>query len=93
MRPLTETERAYFDTIRQVATSARPEDLALARMTLDGKEVAVVIQRVVESATADEVGWMPLAILVDDDTAARLRDHTGAAPESHDATGLEGAGS
>jgi hypothetical protein len=89
--PLSETEKAYFDTIRQVATSPRPEDIGLHRMTLDGRDVAVVAHRVLDSTTAVLVGYQPLAILIDDETAARLRDADGKPTRPHRPEGLEGA--
>jgi len=91
LNPLTDTEKAYFDTIKQVAQSARPRDLALQRMELDGRDVAVIVQRVIDSETAAEVGWQPLAILIEHETADRLRDPEGRGPRKLDPSGLEGA--
>jgi sensor domain CHASE-containing protein len=89
--PLTDTEKAYFNTIKQVTRSSRPEDLSLRRMTLDGEPVAVIMQRVISSDSAQTVGFQPLALLVDDEIAAALRDHTGEAPTAVDASDVEGA--
>lgn len=98
--PLTDTEKAYFDTIKQVTRSARPEDLSLRRMMMVDSErptitqpraVAVIVQRVVSSDDATTVGYQPLAMLLDDDDAKRLRDIDGSAPESVNPEGLEGS--
>lgn len=91
LAPLTDTEKAYFDTIKQVAAGARPRDLALWRMTLDGRDVAVVMQRIINRHDATEAGWQPLAVLLDDDTIERLRTHTGDAFKLADASDVEGA--
>ncbi len=91
MNPLTDTEKAYFDTIKSVSRSTRPADLGLNRMTLDGKEVAVVVQSVIDSETAEFVGYQPLAIICDDETAERLRDVEGNASTRVPPDGLEGA--
>lgn len=89
--PLTPSEKAYFDTIKQVARSPRHEDLKLMRMTLDGRDVGVVVQRIIDGSTAVTRGFQPLAILCDTETVKRLRDPAGEAPESISPDGLEGA--
>lgn len=96
--PLTDTEKAYFDTIKQVTRSARPEDLSLRRMLLTDphvagppRDVAVVVQRIVSSDDASTVGWQPLAMLLDDETATRLRGVDGKAPDSVNPDDVEGA--
>lgn len=91
MNALTDAEKAYYDTIRSVVSGARPRDLALMRMTLDGRDVAVIAQRVVRTADASTAGWQPLALIVDDEVAARLRSVSGDAPDEIAADGLEGA--
>lgn len=68
--PLSATEKAYFDTIRDKAPV--PTALELIRMTLDGRDVAVIMTAVYDAKTAKELGMMPLALVVDDDLAARL---------------------
>lgn len=90
-KPLTPDEKAYFDTIKQVATSARPRDLILMRLTLDGRDVAVVAQRLIDAETAEEVGFMPLALILDEETTKRLRDPSGKPPIAMRPDGLEGA--
>jgi hypothetical protein len=87
---LTEQEKAYFDAIKDVSAGPRPKDLQLWRMTLDGRPVAVVCQRLIDD-TAMEVGFQPLAILVDDDTASRLVGPSGERGELTAPDGLEGA--
>jgi hypothetical protein len=37
---LTDTEKAYYDTIKQVAQGPRPDDLVLQRMAMDAPEPA-----------------------------------------------------
>lgn len=97
MQPLTDTEKAYFDTIKAVATGARPADLSLIRLVLDGQPVAIVAQRIIRTETAEEVGWHPLALLltaeqpVTRDLLEKLRNLDGEPPESHRPDGLEGA--
>jgi hypothetical protein len=60
-------------------------------MELDGREVAVVAQKVYESATAEFAGWMPLAVLLGDDEVRRLRDASGEPTRAVPAEGHEGA--
>ena len=90
--PLTPTEKAYFDTIKQVAKGVRPEDLTLMRMTLDGRDVAVIGQRVIDGRTAEDRGFMPLAMLLDTETIKRLIGPSGERGEVVDADEIEGAG-
>lgn len=92
MNPLTEAEKAYFDTIKSVTRSARPADLSLMRMGLDEREVAVIVQSIIDSETAKFVGYQPLAIIVDDETTLRLRNADGDPPITVEPGGLEGAG-
>lgn len=99
--PLTETEKAYFDTIKQVTRSTRPADLRLFRMLLKDesrspsgkpKEVAVIVQRVIQSKDAKTAGWQPLAVIVDEDIVDRLLDPlTGHGARLVGPDGLEGA--
>lgn len=89
-KPLDPTEKAYFDTIKQVVRSARPEHLSLRRMQLSGSDVAVVGQTVLDRSSGRVAGWMPLAILVTDGQAARLTDPSGQRPETADPNELEG---
>lgn len=97
MKPLTDAEKAYFDTIKQVTRSPRPEHLSLRRMTLyerddrvDFEEVAVIGQTVLDSDSGEVAGWMPLALILSDEMTARLRSVDGQEPESRSAEGLEG---
>jgi len=90
--PLTDREKAYFDTIKQVAQSNRPNDLALWRMSSEGKPVAVVLQRILSAADATEVGWQALAIIPSDEVLERLRTIDGSGSEQFDPEDLEGAG-
>jgi hypothetical protein len=76
--PLTDAEKAYFDTIRAKAREGG-KALLLQRMLLDGKPVAMVATMVYNRFTEKPEGVMPLAILVDDDMAKRLRTHDGEA--------------
>lgn len=69
--PLTPREKSYFDTIR--SKSPETGSLQLTRMTLDGKDVAVILTPVFNRFTSKEEGLMPLAIIPDDDTIGRLR--------------------
>lgn len=89
--PLTDYEMAQFDAIKQVATSPRPRDLQLWRMALDGRQVAVIVQRVIDGTTAEEVGFQPIAMLLDDETTLRLRSWNAGEPQVVDPEGLEGA--
>lgn len=89
-RPLDPTEKAYFDTIKQVVRSARPEHLSLRRMRLDGADVAVVGQTVLDRSSGRIAGWMPLAILVTDGQAEALQDPSGQRPEPVDPNSVEG---
>lgn len=89
-RPLDAAEKAYFDTIKQVVRSARPEHLSLRRMELDGKDVAVIGQTVLDRSSGRVAGWMPLAILISDEQADQLVDPSGARPETVDPNELEG---
>lgn len=78
-KPLTDDEKDSFDRIRHALKGG----LVLLRMTLDGDDVGVVCARrraVVDGALAE--GLQPLAILVDDATALRLKDIDGTAPDS-----------
>lgn len=88
---LTEWDMAVYDTIRAVASGTRPKDLQLWRMSLDGREVAVIVQRVIDSKTAEEVGFQPLAMVLDHETAKRLRSFDGATPSEISPEGLEGS--
>lgn len=78
--PLSEREKAYFNTIRDKA----PEHgaLSLVRMLLDGREVAVIGTDVFNRFTGKREGWMPLAVVADDELTARLRNLDGAGPSS-----------
>lgn len=89
-RPLDSTEKAYFDTIKQVVRSARPEHLSLRRMRLDGRDVAVIGQLVLDRSSGRVAGWMPLAIVITDEQAEALVDPSGARPETVDPNELEG---
>lgn len=73
--PLTPSEKAYFDTIRQKAPVHR--GLHLTRMTLDGKPVAVVLTEVFNRFSQKAEGMMPLAVIIDEDMAGRLREIDG----------------
>lgn len=92
MRPLSASEKSYLDTIKQTARGPRPEALGLQRMTLDGREVAVLVQQVIDKETAELVGYQPLAIICDEATAERLRDHQGRSATFVDPREVEGAG-
>jgi hypothetical protein len=74
MKPLTDIEKAYFDTIKQLAQGHPPRRPAAWRLELDGKPVAVVMQRLIESERGQEVGWHPLARIITDEDAAELSD-------------------
>lgn len=89
--PLTAMEKAVFDTIKQVTRSPRPEDLSLRRMFHGDREVAVIGQNVYKSEDASFAGWMPLALVIDAETAARIRDYDGSEPKTISPEGLEGA--
>lgn len=88
--PLAEWEKAYFDTIKQVVRSPRPEDLKLFRMGLGNRDVAVVAQRVLRD-DGTTAGFQPLAMLVDDELAAALQTADGRPTDSIPPDGLEGA--
>lgn len=92
MKPLTRTEKSHLDAIKQTARGPRPEALALHRMGLDGREVAVIVQQVIDRETARVVGYQPLAIVCDPETAERLVDVDGQPPISVDPRRVEGAG-
>lgn len=92
MRPLTDTEKSYLDTIKQTARGPRPEALALRRASLDGREVAVIVQQVIDRGSARVVGYQPLAIVCDPEMVERLVDHRGDPPITVDPRGVEGAG-
>lgn len=92
MNPLTGTEKSYLDAIKQTARGPRPEALGLQRMTLDGREVAVIVQHVIAKDDATFVGFQPLAIVCDPETVERLRDFTGEAPITVNPRDVEGAG-
>jgi hypothetical protein len=92
-QPLTDTERAYFDSLKQVASGSRPEALRLWRMRLDDRDVAVVMQQVLDTGSAAEVGWQPLALILDEATifaaARHRRQHRrGARPRGIGGRGL-----
>lgn len=89
-KPLDPAEKAYFDTIKQVVRSARPEHLSLRRMQLDDRDVAVIGQTVLDRSSGRIAGWMPLAMLVTDEQAQALVDPSGQRPELADPNGLEG---
>lgn len=91
MKPLAEHEKARFDSVKQVARSSRPADLRLWRGELDGTERAIIVQRVIDSDTAETVGWQPLALVITDAEAERLRLPDGQQAETVDPEGLEGA--
>lgn len=91
-KPLTETEKAYFDTIKYfVSKSTRPADLALLRMELDGKPVAAIVQKIIDNRTAEFRGAQPLALIVTEDQLDRLRLFDGSGPESVNPNDVEGA--
>lgn len=89
--PLAEWEKAYFDTIKQVIRSPRPEDLKLFRMGLGNRDVAVIAQRLVRAEDGTTAGFQPLALLVDDELAAELQMPDGSTTKSTPPDGLEGA--
>ncbi len=81
---LTEQEKAFFDTILQATfgkDADQSHDLVLSRMTLGGKDVAVVMVKVWSNKVVnpDQYDLMPLALVLDDETTARLRDTKGRA--------------
>ena len=83
---LTDSEKAYFDTIKQVARGPRPEDLVLWAMKLDGERVAAVMQRV------PGAGWQALAILLNPGAQVRLTTIDGVTEgKSVDPDDVEGA--
>jgi hypothetical protein len=89
--PLTDAEKAYFDTLGQVASSPRPEALSLRRMVLDGEhDVAVAGQQVLRTETGEVAGWQPLALIVSDELVQRLSTVDGEAAAPHAPEGLEG---
>ena len=90
--PLTDREKAYFDSIKQVAQSTRPEDLHLWRMTLDGKDVAVVLQRLLNASDGTEAGYQALALIPSDRVLERLRTVEGYQGEAIDPHDVEGPG-
>lgn len=92
MKPLTATEKSYLDTIKLTARGPRPEALSLQRMALDGREVAVIVQQVIDKDSARVVGYQPLAIVCDPETVERLIDYHGEPPISVDPRDVEGAG-
>lgn len=75
--PLTAAEMATFDTIR--AKAPIDGDLSLTRFMLDGQPVAIIGTAVHNRFTGKYEGWMPLALVLDDTTIARLRDINGSA--------------
>jgi hypothetical protein len=56
------------------AGAPTPKTCAAWRLELDGKPVAVVMQRLIESERGQEVGWHPLARIITDEDAAELSD-------------------
>lgn len=77
---LTSQEKSYFDTVRTKAQDIGA--LVLHRMSLDGKPVAVVGTDVFNAFTGKREGMMPLALILDSDTTARLREIDGSGPQS-----------
>ncbi len=82
---LTEQEKAYFDTILQATfhkNADESHDLVLSRMTLGGKDVAVVMVKVWSNKVVnpDAYDLLPLALVLNDETISRLRDTKDRAP-------------
>lgn len=76
--PLTNLEKSYFDTIKD-KSKGWPHDLQLMRMTLDSKDVAVILTPVSNRFTGQPEGLMPLAMILNDTTIAMLREVDGQA--------------
>lgn len=66
MKQLTDTEKAYFDTIRDP-----DEPIALIRMYLDDQEVAVICSVVTGTGFPGD-NYLPLAVILDRDAIERL---------------------
>lgn len=81
-KPLTDAEKAYFDTIQDKARSADKRELQLTRMTMsDGRPVAVVGTVVYNRFSGKPEGWQPLAVLLTDEPLmGDLRDRFGLSP-------------
>lgn len=96
--PLDDHEKAIYDTLKQVFTGSRPEDVALQRMAFvneqgeDPRPVAMLSQRIIDKETAETVGWQPLAMLVNEELILALRAPDGGAPSTVSPDDVEGAG-
>jgi hypothetical protein len=78
--PLEEWEKTYFDTLRN-----KHNKITLLRMYLDGETPVGVITQVVSGTPLGEApGFVPIAILADDQMIARLTMIEGNGPESFD---------
>lgn len=93
---LTDMEKAYYDTIKQVAQGARPDDLVLQRMafkTPDGvTPVAVISQKIIRAEDATFLGYQPLALLLGEEDVRNLVAPDGSEPEAVNPDEAEGAG-
>jgi hypothetical protein len=136
---LTDTEKAAYDTIKDVAQGPRPDDLVLQRMAIDAPEPArklaaeikriaekpaeygsehaaaqsalasaavelanlvdggpqpcgVISQKIIRADDATFLGFMPLAMLIDEDEAKLLVAPDGSRAESVNPNEAEGPG-
>jgi hypothetical protein len=74
MKPLDRHREGVLRHDQAARAGHSPRRPAAWRLELDGKPVAVVMQRLIESERGQEVGWHPLARIITDEDAAELSD-------------------